>query len=291
MGFLDRAIRRGISEGVSRGVSKAVGEAVNKVVEPKATDLANKAAQHIDNATGNMHANTTYSNNNGSTASALDGAFANLQRSATAYATEAAKNIKTCPACGESTSADKSFCPSCGAKLPEKSIAEELVCTSCGTQNSVGTKFCQKCGAKLPFALAEEQRAKEKDEATLNKFREQLPQFPVWNCGGTDFCLETEYDYCYFTAVLENNFQAQGAVERYRQLALQNGFRQAGQYPSAEHLYKRIDGVVYHIDTEHCFEGDSNRPTVYFNKAEPTGGFDYVKPEPKKKTGFFDLFK
>ena len=70
-----------------------------------------------------------------------------------------------------------------------------------------------------------------------------------------------------------------------------NGFRQAGEYPSVEHLYKRVDGVVYHVDTEHCFEGDSDCPSIGFDKSEPRGGFDYVKPEPKKKTSFLDLFK
>ena len=52
----------------------------------------------------------------------------------------------------------------------------------------------------------------------------------------------------------------------------------------------RIDGVVYNVDTEHCFEGDSDCPCIYFLTGEPTGGFDYVKPEPKKPLGFKDLF-
>ena len=84
---------------------------------------------------------------------------------------------------------------------------------------------------------------------------------------------------------------AQRAVSEYRQVLLANGFRQAGEYPSVEHLYKRVDGVVYHVDTEHCFEGDSDCPSIGFDKSEPRGGFDYVKPEPKKKTSFMDLFK
>ena len=52
-----------------------------------------------------------------------------------------------------------------------------------------------------------------------------------------------------------------------------------------------IDGVCYHVDTEHCFEGDSDCPAIGFDKSEPYGGFNYVKPEPKKKTSFMDLFK
>ena len=69
----------------------------------------------------------------------------------------------------------------------------------------------------------------------------------------------------------------------YCQILLQNGFRQAGQYPNKEHLYKMIDGICYHVDTEHCFDGDPDCPNIYFLLGEPTGGFYYVKEEPKKQ--------
>ena len=36
---------------------------------------------------------------------------------------------------------------------------------------------------------------------------------------------------------------------------------------------------------------DNRRAGSGFCIREPYGGFDYVKPEPKKKTGFLDLFK
>ena len=283
MGFLERAIRRGVSD----AVGKAVGQAITNAVEPRATELVNKAADKIDSATTNVNARPA----NTQTGSALEGAFSNFERAASKYATEAAKNMKVCPTCGESTTADKNFCPSCGEKLPEKSIADELVCTSCGTQNNVGTKFCQNCGAKLPFAVNEENAQLRKDQKVLDEFKAYLPQYPVWSCGGKNFILEKEPDYCWFSARFDSNFSAEKAVESYRQLLMNNGFRQAGQYPSICHLYKMINGTCYHADTEHCFEGDSDTPTIYFNVAEPAGGFDYVKPEPKKQKSFFDLFK
>ena len=65
-----------------------------------------------------------------------------------------------------------------------------------------------------------------------------------------------------------------------------NGFREAGQYPDRAHLYKKINGKCYHVDTEHCFEGSMERPEIWFNIQEPSGGFDYVKPEPKQQTRF-----
>ena len=101
-----------------------------------------------------------------------------------------------------------------------------------------------------------------------------------------------DYDTHYiFGAEFNGNATAaQRAVSEYRQVLLQNGFRQAGEYTSIEHLYKRIDGVVYNVDTEHCFEGDPDFATIGFCIREPYGGFDYVKSEPKKKTSFKDLF-
>lgn len=280
MGFLDRAIKREIS----KGIGKAVGQAVGKAIEPKAEELANRAAQKIDSATPSKTVSVPAQ-------SSTPAAFANLERAAQGFVTERTKNMKQCPACAEFTTADKKFCPHCGEKLPEGTVADSLVCTACGSQNNVGTKFCQQCGAKLPFAIAEEQAQLSKDEAVLNEFREYLPQYPVWNCGGKNFCLERDSEYCWFSARFEDYNRARAAVEQYKQLLLQNGFRQAGQYPSSDQLFKKVDGVCYNADTEHCFDGDSDCPTIYFAMREPTGGFDYVKPEPKKKSSLFDLFK
>ena len=39
-----------------------------------------------------------------------------------------------------------------------------------------------------------------------------------------------------------------------------------------------------------CFDGDPDLPSIGFDISEPYGGFDYVKPEPKKATSFKDLF-
>ena len=80
-------------------------------------------------------------------------------------------------------------------------------------------------------------------------------------------------------------------MDEYRQILLQNGFRQAGEYPCIEHLYKMENGVCYHVDTGMCFESHSDSPSIAFDISEPRGGFNYVKPEPKKKTSFLDLFK
>ncbi len=278
MGFLERAIRRGVSD--------AVGKAIGKAIVPTVTDLTNKAANAIDQAAQNTEQQVARS-------SGLEGAMANLERSVQGYATEAAKNMKVCPNCNKPTTADKKFCPDCGTQLPEQTVAQGAVCPNCGKQNAIGTKFCQDCGTKLPAAIAEEQAQADRNAAVMAEWDAKLPQYPKWNCGGQLRYIECYEENTYSIGVeFKNNPQAaQRAVEQYRQILLQNGFRQAGQYPIIEQLFKRIDGVVYNVDTEHCFEGDPDFATIGFCIREPYGGFDYVKPEPKKKTSFMDLFK
>ncbi len=280
MGFLERAIRRGVSD----AVGKAVGNVVRQAIEPAATNFANKAAGAIDQATQN-------NNQQAQRSSGLEGAMANLERSMQGYATEAAKNMKVCPGCKKTTTADKKFCPECGTTLPEHTVAQGAVCTSCGKQNPIGTKFCTDCGEKLPAEIQKEQAQAENDAAVMTQWDEKLSQYPKWSCGGKNFNIEDYDGHIMFAADFEgNSYQAQSAVEQYRGILLNNGFRQAGQYPSESHLYKMADGICYHVDTEHCFEGDSDCPCIYFLTGEPTGGFDYVKPEPKKPLGFKDLF-
>lgn len=199
-----------------------------------------------------------------------------------------------CPHCGtklkiKKNSADKKFCPDCGARLPEGSVAQGAVCPSCGKQNVIGTKFCQDCGTKLPVAVQEEQMHADDHASVMSKWDKQLPQYPKWNCGGSHFEIEVYDGFTTFSVNFDGNtFRAKQAVEQYRQLLLEGGFREAGENPTIEHLYKMIDGVCYHADTEHCFEGDNDTATIYFNTGEPQGGF-YYKPD-KKSFGLKGLF-
>ena len=274
MGFLKRAIRRGVSD--------AVGKAIGKAIEPTVTDLTNKAANAIDQAAQNTEQQVARS-------SGLEGAMANLERSVQGYATEAAKNMKVCPNCNKPTTADKKFCPECGTQLPKQTVAQGAVCPSCGKQNVIGTKFCQDCGTKLPVAVQEEQMHADDHASVMSKWDKQLPQYPKWNCGGSHFEIEVYDGFTTFSVNFDGNtFRAKQAVEQYRQLLLEGGFREAGENPTIEHLYKMIDGVCYHADTEHCFEGDNDTATIYFNTGEPQGGF-YYKPD-KKSFGLKGLF-
>lgn len=287
MSFLKRAIR----EGISKGIGDAVSSAVKQAVEPKATEWANKKAQQIDEMT-QKHTQEVRQSFSG-----LEGAFANLQRAAEDYATEVGKNMKICPGCGETVSGEKKFCPVCGAKLPELTVAQGALCPSCGKQNTVGMKYCDECGTKLPAAVAEEEAVRKKMEEELAQWETILYMFPQWDCGGTGICIE-QHDPAecsgYFASVnvdFPRNTSGESALVQYWEILKAAGFRTAGRYPDPTHLYKMVDGICYLASSEHAFEGGMDNLCLEFAIREPEGGFDYVKPEPKPQVTFRDIKK
>lgn len=56
MSFLKNIIRNAVDEGISKGISDAVSSATEKIVAPKVEAYANKLAQSLDQATGEMAA-------------------------------------------------------------------------------------------------------------------------------------------------------------------------------------------------------------------------------------------
>ncbi len=302
MSFLKRAIKRGIQEGLENTLGKAVEETSQQIF----ANVGNAAAEKVKDATEEYqkkyekeHPQTVRPTQQTATQTAsadelktafagLGGIFGDMMNSAQSYATEMSKNTKECPECGSIASADKKFCPECGAKLPEETIARSALCPSCGTQNEIGTKFCSECGTKLPAVVQAETRAAQKDEQFITDWPNRLPAYPVWNGGGKNFNLEWANDGGYFYFEHNNHDEAKKAVIGYRILLQENGFSPEGENPTIEHLYKKENGISYHVDTEHTFEGET--PCVYFDNAEPYGGYDYKKPEPKKITSLKDLF-
>ncbi|MBR5362359.1 MAG: zinc ribbon domain-containing protein [Oscillospiraceae bacterium] len=300
MGLFDKLIK----DAVSGAVGNAVSEAMKQAIQPKADELAqqavNQAAGALNQAQQASAANAAPAENQNAdvqpaggnaaqmpSKEEMEAALGTLGSLFSGFAAKAAESMKLCPKCGEPAAADKAFCQKCGAKLPDMTIAEGAKCPKCGRQNDPDTKFCAGCGEKLPAALAKEQAAAEADAEVLALWKEKLPDFPVWNCGGTELALEqipdTDTETWRFSVRLESDAAAQNAVRQYRQLLMQNGFQKEGQYPSDEHLYKRVNGVSMHCDTEHCFEGDADSPDFYFNHSQPYGGYDYKKPESKPK--------
>lgn len=190
MSLLDRAkgaigsgISQGISKGISAGLNKAVGEAVNKVAAPVVNSWAEKTVSEFNESVGELNESVNELNEAAASVTpeqkeeiaaglgALGfGNLGKLRSNAEQYATEMAKGLKECPECGETCTSDKIFCPSCGARLPEHSMADAYVCTKCGKQNSIDTKFCQVCGEVLP--VYKEQYEAEKAEREAEKARQ-----------------------------------------------------------------------------------------------------------------------
>ena len=311
MGLFDKVLKdvtKGLQDAVDKAADeikdKAVDEAKDKVADEvkeavadsAVDDSLNEAASEASKAAGDLKSAISGLNDAISEANeATKDVSPEQWEQATSYlegmAKDMMKGMRVCFECDEPVKGDQKFCPKCGAELPSKTVMELAVCSKCGKQNSPGEDFCGECGAKLPLKEEKEARLRRKDEKVLDRWPEMLQQYPVWGCGGTEYeLLELEPGRFLFSAWFEDGHQAAvQSVREYREALKGSGYRTAGQYPSEEHLYKMVDGVCCHADTEHCFEGDDDSPSIYFAVGdEPMGGFDYVKPEPKKKSG--DLF-
>ena len=292
MGLLDRTIKNS----VNRAVNRAVGNAVERKVTEVATGAIDRAADKVvppppppsyPQQGQPQYQQPTQPN---PAAAQWGAAFAGLAGGMQSFANEAARNMKICPHCNQGAPAANKFCPNCGGTLPEATVAQGAACTGCGMQNSVGTKFCAGCGAKLPGAIAEENAARSRDAATMAKWEQLLPQYPHWNMGGHSLELEDggidDKGYPYYSFSVRGTNSA--ALAGYCQQLKQWGFRPAGQYPSEQQLYKRVNGLVYNFSADDAFAGGAGNMSVWFCIREPHGGFDYVKPEPKKATSWRD---
>lgn len=62
------------------------------------------------------------------------------------------EEMKKCPGCGASISANTKFCPECGCNTAKS--AGGLKCADCGASIPANTKFCPECGAKINLCPA-----------------------------------------------------------------------------------------------------------------------------------------
>lgn len=276
-----RGIDNGIRKGVGNAIGKAVEQAVMptaerlanksaKVIDQAANELnknlsdaeksmaeagtamkgavagMNEAAANLNEATAAMNgaaANPQMKSSLGGFVG-LESAFSGLAARAEAYATQVSASIKVCPSCGEASPADKTFCPHCGAKLPETTLAHDYTCTKCGAVNTPGTKFCTKCGALLPGAEAEVKAQQTKDEAVLAKVKATLPMYPEWAAGGKEFSFEengTQNGYPVYCLRFTGGWQQLNAYI--------SQLRQADFYQTGDGYWKTIDGVCRAFDT------------------------------------------
>lgn len=113
----------------------------------------------------------------------------------------------------------------------------------------------------------------------LARWNTLLPQYPIWDLpaksmkierysnreGGHFYSLEVEVEY---------EEQMEDFRYRYTDRLRNAGYRKAGKFPNEDHYYKRILGVVYHVDLEQWHENDTVLNILY-RIGEPEGGYDY----------------
>lgn len=292
MSLFDKLIKDTVGKAVKDAAREGARQAVQPMVNEAANAAANAAAQGINNATSEIRqsANEAAQSMNRANEEAKKVPKEDWEKAMgflEGMATNASKNMKVCPNCGESAKADVKFCPSCGAKLPEKTVYEMATCPACGHQNSIGTSFCAECGAKLPSKIAEEEAAKAHDEAELNKWDDILPQYPKWCFGGSDIQLEDRRGEGDDTlAILSVGSTNRMELDRYFVLLNKNGFIRPAGWSSDEVVFKVIDGNAYCVGQTDAFR-DPDCFSIYFfidNSRLPR------KEEPKKKGLFGGLF-
>ncbi len=269
MSFLKNAIKKGISD----AVSKAVEEGVNSVVKPKIAEAAANATDKVvgaveeytntlDQATQELKQagseyNQTVNENQKTIETAaqnanmagLGGLFGSLVSSATAFANEAAKNMKECPGCHEIVPADKEFCPFCGAKLPEKTIAESNTCPKCGQVNDIGTLYCSSCGEPLGEAVKQ-------IEAFNREFEEKLPEYPLWTLGRGLSLNDVGEKHGYPIYKLYGAQIDQKTLIEYKKALLANGFEAVKGFEGKKYT-KTVKNVTYGFDCENAFDGET----------------------------------
>ena len=231
-------IGKGISNGIGKGLQNAVGKAVESAVRPAADKLAGQAAENLNQtaqslaesnealkaATNDLSreassAGYTAPASQGSGAADLGAALGSWASAMEGFAGSVAMNMKECPVCGETVTAE----------LP-------------------GTAFCTECGTILP--AEEEERSKQ-----LALWDEYLPQYPKWNLGGK-LELDTDMSVNGNPAV---GVQVGGVgiaqLQRYVEFLKADGFLPAYDGDS-DFYYKMVDGVCRAFDKTDANQGD-----------------------------------
>jgi len=280
MGLLKNLISNAVSEGVGKGVRDAVGKAVEGAVKPAADKLAGRAASSLDKTAQSVAQSTQAAadaaaqsaqaaRQAGDTADAapagatapgagfasLEAAFGNWASTMQGFAGQAAQNLKECPNCGEFATADRTFCPKCGAKLPDKTVGARYVCPQCGKQNLPGETYCSGCGALLPEAAKQQ-------EAQLGKWDTLLPQYPKWTQGGLVELEEQGTMNGYPVIRLNVDGAGQSALDAYVAALKAAGFT-AAHGEDSDDFYKVVDGVCRCFDKTDALGGGGISAAFY----------------------------
>lgn len=83
------------------------------------------------------------------------------------------------------------------------------------------------------------------DINTLQRMREELPQYPVWSVGGHDLILSDNSNEMGTLSYRLTLTGTQEMLNAYKMILLTHGFRYVEQFKCAEVMSKMIDGECY----------------------------------------------
>ena len=282
MSILKSLVRDAVADGVRKGIGKAVGQAVGDAIRPSMEKMAQDSADFINSSSESISKSASEAQAASAEAkqqvqaaggfAALESALGGLTSKAERYAVEMTKNMKMCPTCGQACSSDKEFCPYCGAKLPEQTIADTYTCKKCGNVNAPDTKYCTKCGAILPAFEAAEKAQKEKDDAVLAELAARCPAYPAWNVGGRCFELNNYGPRNGFDSYVLTFEGKRDVVDRYFAVLREAGFVNKGLMT----MYKDVGGVCRAVDLDDT-SCETDQTIMFY-----VGNY-IVKPQPAAK--------
>jgi len=246
MGFLKNLVGGAISDGIGNALSKAV----EKAVKPAAEKFANKQAEAIDNATQRTaDAMEKYD-------SAMDQAQKNLDAAAAGQAPAAEAPAEGAPAEGSPSEA------------PAQAAAQRPMTEEEKAQAASAAAALRGFGMMFSGAIAQAKREEEEEKARkaaaeaaiFTDWEQNLPAFPKWDVGGSNFILEEETPrngYPSFRLILDGR---PFLVEAYAAKLRSAGFIARGcsnpQDLNADTYYKIIDGVCWSWNrTDACMDG------------------------------------
>lgn len=230
-----------LGDAVSQGIGNALGKAVEKAVAPAAERFANKQAEAIDNATKRTEEAMQQTN------AALDQAQQQLDAAA-AGEPVAAKPAEGAPA---------------GAAPEARPLTEEerkQAAEASAALKGFGMMFSGAIAQAKKEAEEAEARKKAEEAAIFENWEQNLPAFPKWDVGGSDFELEEQTPmngYPVFRLYLTGR---PFLLEAYAQKIRSAGFIARGcsnpQDLNADTYYKIIDGVCWNWNrSDACSDG------------------------------------
>ena len=243
MGFLKNLVGGAISDGIGNALSKAV----EKAVKPAAEKFANKQAEAIDNATQR-------------TADAMEQYDAAMDKAQKDLEAVAAGEPVAAEAPAEGAPAEGAAPAQAAAQRPMTEEEKAQAASAAAALRGFGMMFSGAIAQAKKEEEEEKARKAAEEAAIFTDWEKNLPAFPKWDVGGSNFILEEETPrngYPVFRLILDGR---PFLMEAYASKIRAAGFIARGcsnpQDLNADTYYKIIDGVCWSWNrTDACMDG------------------------------------